>query len=69
MTKKHFEALASALRQTMPYRYGVTRIDDESYFLTELAQWKRDVEHIASVCQSSNSNFDYKRFIAACEGK
>jgi hypothetical protein len=51
MTRKHFEAIASAIREL---QHG------DSIDIDKLA---RD---IADVCAESNSRFDYSRFLRAC---
>ena len=64
MTKKHFEALAAALKQA-GQEYG----DSATY---HKGQWRRDVEMVALTCMSFNPNFDRARFLKACgveEGK
>jgi hypothetical protein len=55
MTKKHFEALAAALKAERPMRQLVT-----------FDQWKKDCVVIANTCQDFNPNFDRARFLAAC---
>lgn len=68
MTKKHFNALAAALRASRapeflpdtPWRAEDNSIAD--------AQWRADVRAMADVCASFNPAFDRDRFIAACYG-
>lgn len=54
MTKKHFQALAEALRITRPEPPD----DSES----TLAQWRLDRHMIANTCAESNPRFDRARF-------
>jgi hypothetical protein len=56
MTRKHFEALAAALKNSKPT------------FPDHLAtvQWKNDVSAIADACATINPNFDKDRFKAVC---
>lgn len=56
MSKKHFEALAKVLKGTKGYNNSPAALE----------QWQTDVEAIALVCQSFNSEFDTSRFFAAC---
>jgi hypothetical protein len=55
MSKKHFMALAKALKREMPNEDG-----------KEKNQWRRDVEAVADVCSAMNSAFDYNTFRLAC---
>ena len=58
MTKKHFVALAAALREAgYSYPIGIT---------TPETQHKRDILAITAVCARFNPNFDRDRFLAAC---
>lgn len=55
MSKKHFEALAAALKAMQPH-------------LTEelIYQWELDCDAVADVCARFNPNFDRARFLTAC---
>lgn len=55
MSRKHFVALAAALRESRPESNGEAR-----------EQWKTDVRAIASACAAANGSFDRCRFYAAC---
>ena len=55
MTRKHFEALAAALRNS--HIEG-----DPSY----IDQWIVDCQAVAEICARFNPNFDRARFLAAC---
>lgn len=57
MSKKHYEALASALSRVM--------WDDESDPLT----MARVIAAVANVCESDNPRFDHKRFVTAATDK
>ena len=57
MTKKHFTALAEALRFERPSKRSVNK----------MVQWKLGCKAVADVCKRYNSNFDYDKFIKACE--
>lgn len=54
MSKKHFDALAAALRTS---RWLNVR---------EQEQWRRDVEGVADVCYQFNIKFNRARFLKAC---
>ena len=57
MTRKHFQALAEALRATMP-----SVIDSPEHH----HQWQQDVLEIELVCARMNPAFDPSKFRAAC---
>ncbi len=59
MTRKHFEAIAQALRTTSPYP------GDSSYIDGKVDQWRADVRHLADVCAAANPAFDRARFYRA----
>ena len=55
MTRKHFEALAAALRFNAP------NPNSETYEV-QAKLFKRIVNAVAKTCERANSRFDYKRF-------
>jgi hypothetical protein len=57
MTKKHFEALAAALRQS--------QIDFKGKFAEQVGS-EDAARRIADVCARFNPNFDRARFLKAC---
>ena len=62
MTKKHFKKLAEMLRRTTPnINYDV---DGRAYI-----QWQRDCQAVAEACREFNYQFNYIKFIDACEGR
>lgn len=56
MTKKHFNAFATALKAAQPNVFQTARYE----------QWRDDVIAVLEVCAKSNPNFDKGRFLAAC---
>lgn len=60
MSKKHFEALAAALKDNRPVEGGM------SFYQFSEEQWLDGVGRIADVCARFNPNFDRARFLAAC---
>ena len=70
MTKKDFEAIASALARGRPPRYEEI-LDDMTDSEKATAsgvhtQWRIDCEVIAIALGGSNPRFDRDRFIEAC---
>lgn len=65
MTKKHFDAIITALQETRPPRppQSAPLLVDRHW------QWNLDCEAIADVCAKFNPKFDRARFLGACEGK
>lgn len=60
MTKKHFQLLADALKDSVISTSG---IDTQEYVQV---QWEHCVERIAQACKESNPRFDRDRFFRAC---
>lgn len=63
MSRKHFQALADALRYTRPYDSWPADEAD-----SRRVQWNKTVQAVALVCGSSNELFDEGRFLEACGG-
>lgn len=61
MQKRHFEALAAALRAVKPGNNEAARLTPVAYL-----QWSRDVNAAANVLASFNPRFDRARFLQAC---
>lgn len=59
MSKKHFEAIADALRNNVP------DTDSEAYE-AQAALFAHIVKDVARACASANGRFDYSRFETAC---
>lgn len=59
MTRKHFKALAQALKSERPI-VGWTN---------KYVQWAQDVKALAEACAEFNENFDFERFYVACGAK
>jgi hypothetical protein len=67
MTKKHFEALAAALKFIKPSGNPVCPPKDVKVFLAgQQREWDYAVEATADVCSKFNPNFDRARFLKAC---
>ena len=69
MTRKHFEALALALKSCKPVEiiYGGpmdTKLMRNAY-INSVSQWRADVRAIAATCVTQNARFD-THFYAAC---
>lgn len=62
MTKKHFEAIAKILAETMSRETNDGSYPDETAIRTITFIANR----IANVCESDNPNFDRARFLRAC---
>ncbi len=60
MSKKHFIALADALRAEKP---------EPHWCANKHAQWNQDVQAIARACRAANPSFDEDRWIAYINGK
>lgn len=58
MTKKDFQALAEALRESRP-----VRITGENDYGERRTQWEASRERIIIACYASNSRFKRDRFI------
>lgn len=65
MTRKHFEALAAALKDSKPSKPDPESTWSYSQYRDALAQWRIDVRAIVSACLRANDQFD-ARFYAAC---
>ena len=55
MTRKHFEALAAALRFNAPNPNSET-------YQVQAKLFERIVSEVAKTCERANSRFDYRRF-------
>jgi hypothetical protein len=58
MTRKHFEALAEALRTSYPLGMRDT--------YTAVAGWETTCKSVAATCRQFNPSFNRARFLAAC---
>jgi len=55
MTRKHFEALAAALRSNAPN-------PNSEIYEAQARLFESIVNAVAKTCESANSRFDYRRF-------
>ena len=62
MTRKHFNALAIALKVAHPAFFG----EDERDTSEARSAWITAVQGVADVCRQFNGNFDRGRFLDAC---
>lgn len=60
MSKKHYEALAEAMRAIRP----ITAVDDHEK--GQEAQWYQTIDALTYVLSRDNGRFDEDRFRAAC---
>ena len=60
MTKRHFIALADALRASQPEGYCEAQV---------IEQWEQDRDAIAQVCASANPRFNRQRWLDYIDGK
>ena len=63
MTRKHFAALAEALRDRQPH-YAPT--ESRTEYGVRYCQWEADVRGIAAACARLNPGFKRERFYDAC---
>lgn len=57
MSRKHFKALADALKDEKP---------GDNWNPNKRVQWEIDVKAIANTCARFNDRFNSSRFLAAC---
>jgi hypothetical protein len=70
MTKKHFIALADAVRQNKPAgSMGGQSAFAEGHDKGRLAHWGRMVEVLADFCQSQSPKFDRERWLRYVSGE
>lgn len=63
MTRKHFKALAAAMKYSRPSRVTYKRIQD---FVSRYVQWVSDVKVVAETLSMFNTGFNRDRFMEAC---
>ena len=67
MSKKHFEALAAALKFIKPSGNPVCPPKDVKVFHAgQVKEWDYATEAVADACARFNPNFDRARFLKAC---
>lgn len=74
MTRKHFEALAAALKAAKPVAINnpldsvVIKSVRQYDHNASRVKWMCLVDDIANIASAANPRFDQERFIAACDG-
>ena len=66
MSKKHFNALAAALRQTRDALNRDHQGDSPDHARDVHRAWRMTCRDVANVCAQTNPRFDRARFLAAC---
>lgn len=66
MTRKHFKALAAALKDSKPEPPNIDDTHDWASYREAHAQWRTDIRAIAAVFLVHNPRFDDGLFRAAC---
>jgi hypothetical protein len=70
MTKKHFIAMADAMRRAKPEHSGSYDDGTTVGMMNErLAQWEHDVRALADFCASQNPHFNRFRWLGYIAGK
>lgn len=66
MTKKHFKALAEALKAN---RQLMSRLKNDNQANNASIDHIHEtlIAQVASICAASNPNFDYRKFLSACK--
>ena len=68
MTRKHFNAIADALRFSRPIDEDGTGVGNDHYEQGRMDQWQADYRAMADAYRSFNGQFDRDRFLRACAG-
>lgn len=66
MTKKDYQRIAQALKDSKPFERFVTTNTPNDDYSAELFQWKVTIENITMTLHKDNPRFDKARFLAAC---
>lgn len=69
MSKKHFIALADALKANYPINPVSTPKDHKLAKIYQIKQWEYDVSAIADVCQAQNPRFNRERWLGYIRGE
>lgn len=60
MSRMHFRALANVLQRCKPEK-------DSIEYAAEAYIWMKISEQLAQICHNFNANFDYYKFLKACD--
>jgi hypothetical protein len=66
MSRKHFRALADALKSGKPTESDGLTQSEKAMHTGRVHQWRQMVESVATVCGQTNGEFKRSVFLEAC---